>query len=91
MDSHEPALCYHCGKEVQMPFRCNYCNLTFCEEHRLPEAHNCINLPERSWFGYKKNVQSRKIVEQRVPWMRYLKIIGVLIVIGLVLYYYLYL
>jgi hypothetical protein len=74
-----------------MPFRCNYCNLTFCEEHRLPEAHNCINLPERSWFGYKKNVQSRKIVEQRVPWMRYLKIIGVLIVIGLVLYYYLYL
>jgi len=42
------ALCYICGKEVDLPFRCSYCNLSFCDEHRLPENHNCVNMPSRS-------------------------------------------
>ena len=36
------ALCYHCGKELETPLRCPYCNLTFCEEHIAQKDHNCI-------------------------------------------------
>jgi Zn-dependent protease len=34
--------CDYCGKEESLPFVCNYCGGTYCPEHRLPEAHNCI-------------------------------------------------
>ncbi len=27
-----------------MPFICNYCQGTFCSDHRLPENHNCKNI-----------------------------------------------
>lgn len=37
-------ICYHCGKEVDPPVRCPYCNLTFCDEHLPQKAHNCIAL-----------------------------------------------
>ena len=40
-------ICYYCGKEVDLPHRCSYCNLTFCDDHRLPENHNCANQPGR--------------------------------------------
>lgn len=46
-------ICYLCGKETDLEYRCPYCNLTFCEEHRLPEQHNCVNLPERDWDVYR--------------------------------------
>ncbi|MHA1131282.1 MAG: AN1-type zinc finger domain-containing protein [Candidatus Helarchaeota archaeon] len=36
--------CSKCGKEVYMPFICNYCGEAFCAEHRLPENHNCKNI-----------------------------------------------
>jgi len=36
--------CDHCGKEIYMPFKCKYCQLSFCADHRLPEAHDCKNL-----------------------------------------------
>ncbi len=35
-------ICYHCGTDVEEPFRCPHCNLTFCEEHGSQKAHNCI-------------------------------------------------
>jgi len=34
--------CDYCGKEESLPFVCNYCGGTFCSEHRLPEAHQCV-------------------------------------------------
>lgn len=37
-------LCYHCGKDVDEPYRCPHCNLTFCDEHSSQKAHNCIAL-----------------------------------------------
>jgi len=40
-------ICHYCGKEVELPFRCSYCNLTFCDDHRLPENHQCVNQPGR--------------------------------------------
>ena len=33
--------CDKCGVETYMPFRCNYCSGYFCEQHRLPEFHDC--------------------------------------------------
>ena len=39
----EPQLtkCAACGSEVDLPFRCNYCENYYCPEHRLPENHDC--------------------------------------------------
>jgi Zn-dependent protease len=33
--------CQQCGAETYMPFKCNYCGQLFCDEHRLPENHDC--------------------------------------------------
>jgi len=40
------AKCEYCGKEVLLPFKCKFCGGYFCEEHRLPEKHNCPNIPK---------------------------------------------
>lgn len=47
-------VCDSCGKRVALPYRCNYCGLHFCDEHRLPENHYCANLPGRSWQTYRQ-------------------------------------
>ena len=33
--------CERCGLEVDLPFKCNYCEHYYCPEHRLPENHEC--------------------------------------------------
>lgn len=33
--------CARCGLEVDLPFKCNYCEQFYCPEHRLPENHDC--------------------------------------------------
>ena len=33
--------CAACGVEVDLPFRCNYCENYYCPDHRLPENHDC--------------------------------------------------
>ncbi|MEM3579909.1 MAG: AN1-type zinc finger domain-containing protein [Candidatus Bathyarchaeia archaeon] len=43
--------CEQCGKEVDLPFECKFCRGHFCIEHRLPENHNCPNLPPRTPLG----------------------------------------
>jgi|YelNatPaOPRAMG01_1025707.scaffolds.fasta_scaffold71488_3 hypothetical protein len=43
--------CEQCGKEVNLPFECKFCGGHFCLEHRLPESHNCPNLPPRTPLG----------------------------------------
>lgn len=40
-------ICYHCGIDVDQPYRCPHCNLTFCEEHSAQKAHNCIALSNK--------------------------------------------
>ncbi|MCW4051090.1 MAG: CAP domain-containing protein [Candidatus Bathyarchaeota archaeon] len=35
-------LCYICGKDLEQPYRCPHCNLTFCEDHIAQRDHNCI-------------------------------------------------
>ncbi len=38
--------CEKCGEEVLFPFNCPYCGKNYCSEHRLPESHECSNLPK---------------------------------------------
>jgi len=46
--------CDFCKKDVIYPFNCSYCGGKFCPEHRLPEAHECTNLPkEPLWYETK--------------------------------------
>ena len=50
--------CAYCGKEVSMPFVCPYCGQTFCAEHRLPENHECPNMPkEPFWYQKRKSIE----------------------------------
>jgi hypothetical protein len=37
--------CEKCNREVALPFTCSYCGRGFCDEHRLPESHECSNQP----------------------------------------------
>lgn len=34
--------CFFCKSIInRIPYRCKYCGLTFCSEHRIPENHSC--------------------------------------------------
>lgn len=34
--------CFFCKSNVNgIPYRCKYCGLIFCSEHRIPENHSC--------------------------------------------------
>jgi hypothetical protein len=48
---NELSKCDICGAEVTVPFQCNYCGKYFCENHRLPENHNCLGSPARTPLG----------------------------------------
>jgi len=52
--------CEQCGEEVLFPFKCNYCGKIFCSEHRLPENHQCPNLPKEP-----PDFVTSKIIEER--------------------------
>ena len=36
--------CQYCSKNIDLPFRCSFCGMYFCGEHRMPENHNCPEL-----------------------------------------------
>ncbi len=37
-------ICTYCGVQETMPFKCKFCQNTYCGEHRLPENHGCVGL-----------------------------------------------
>jgi uncharacterized protein YkwD len=55
--------CEKCGNEVFLPFTCSYCGKNYCDEHRLPESHECHMLPEDSkfWYRHKKLVNANML------------------------------
>lgn len=36
--------CNYCDESSLLGFTCSYCNGFYCENHRLPEKHNCTGL-----------------------------------------------
>lgn len=37
--------CGYCGDSTgELAFECNYCGESFCQAHRLPEAHDCTHI-----------------------------------------------
>jgi hypothetical protein len=36
--------CYACEASTGLPFKCKFCNHHFCDDHRLPEDHDCPGL-----------------------------------------------
>lgn len=40
--------CGICNESVMMPYRCSYCDRTFCSKHRLPENHECDGLKKKN-------------------------------------------
>lgn len=38
--------CQKCGKDTFLPFRCQYCGGYFCDDHRLPENHECPQMEQ---------------------------------------------
>lgn len=67
--------CEICGKEIELPFRCNYCGAFYCIDHRLPENHQCNNLPKEPpahirakidpHFKYKDKPPSRSVIKSK--------------------------
>lgn len=43
--------CEYCGKNVELPFQCGFCQGYFCIDHRLPENHKCQHAPPRKPLG----------------------------------------
>jgi len=44
--------CQLCDKEMDLPFRCSYCEGYFCIDHKLPENHQCPELPKLKSFPH---------------------------------------
>ncbi|MEM2675534.1 MAG: AN1-type zinc finger protein [Candidatus Bathyarchaeia archaeon] len=45
--------CERCGEEIDFPFKCKFCERTFCLKHRLPENHNCPAPPRTPLGSYQ--------------------------------------
>ena len=57
------------GRVVFMIGDCKWCNLKFCQEHRIPEAHACSGIEkckQTSWDQNAENVNGMKCVNPKV-------------------------
>ncbi len=52
--------CSLCDKEDIMPYRCSYCEKSFCSAHRLPENHECAAVASGKKPVKKKNPEPEK-------------------------------
>jgi len=58
--------CEHCGIEVVLPFECNFCGGKFCIEHRLPENHECSNVPKKL-LSYSSPIAENRTESREKP------------------------
>ena len=66
--------CNYCDKETFFPFTCNYCGRDYCEEHRLPEVHDCYALPkEKWWYGRQKKDADLSEPKFEKPFLSFVK------------------
>lgn len=56
--------CNVCQGEERLPFKCSFCKVRFCREHRIPEKHNCpglrIDEPLSRWFESELRSKKRR-------------------------------
>ena len=43
------------GRIVLMIGNCKWCNLDYCQEHRIPECHNCSGLDDCKKNSFERN------------------------------------
>lgn len=59
--------CNYCGKHIDgLPHRCKYCGTVHCDDHLLPEDHNCQGLERPKTFPIKQ-ISSRGDYEDFTP------------------------
>lgn len=56
--------CRACGTQIDFPFSCSYCGDFFCAEHRIPESHECPNLPKETPEYYKERKSNQKAIRR---------------------------
>lgn len=55
-------ICTECGEPIKtLPFKCKRCEKYFCDEHRLPEMHNCPFVP--LWW-HSRGKHTRPVIQQ---------------------------
>jgi len=62
-DNKKGRACQICGKKLDIlfPFKCSRCGNYYCNEHRLPESHQCIVAPRRNlnnWIREEKKFKN---------------------------------
>lgn len=61
------AFCHYCLDSVYLPYRCHRCGGYFCEEHRLPEKHDCPgDLEEKEGAAVKKPEEPKEEKEKKI-------------------------
>lgn len=43
------------GRIVALVGNCKWCNLDYCQEHRIPECHNCSGLDDCKKNSFERN------------------------------------
>lgn len=64
--------CNYCLKPTPMPYQCHRCGGWYCENHRLPEKHNCPGEETKTGKSVerlkpKKREKKKEIVVAEVP------------------------
>jgi hypothetical protein len=56
--------CVECEREIEsLPYKCKFCDKTFCIEHHLPENHNCVRLSKLKERNIKRLSEGREAID----------------------------
>ena len=56
--------CEKCRKVItELPYKCKFCGIFFCNEHRLPESHNCKRLLKLKDRNQRRLSQGGKAID----------------------------
>lgn len=47
----------NCNEKISIIGECKWCQLKFCNQHRIPECHKCINFSDCKEASFNKNAQ----------------------------------
>lgn len=73
--SNKVMKCDICDVNESIPFRCNYCDKSFCHLHRIPINHSCVSMKEYIDKKKIKNNNTRNSnLKMLIPKIRFSKI-----------------